>query len=135
MIVNGLTLYWQNSDKFPSLSVTWPSSDTGSFFFSSRPKSSSYSYMFDQLPEFAIDYPKQGAQFQLFKGWNKVTVLILLNYMSIGLVLGQIMKYFSNIHKLLMFGGSMYSSAVLSWLTFTTQFNILFWGGFADYFS
>ena len=47
------------------------------------------------------------------KGWNKWTYIDCINKMLLGLTLGFVMKYLSNIHKLFMFGCSMFSSAIL----------------------
>lgn len=44
----------------------------------------------------------------LTRNYNLITYVIVLNHTLLGLVIGRIMKYFSNIHKLLMLGGSMY---------------------------
>ena len=47
------------------------------------------------------------------RGWNVFTVLDCLNKMLLGLTLGFVMKHLTNIHKLFMFGASMFVSAML----------------------
>ncbi|CAD7972169.1 unnamed protein product [Amoebophrya sp. A120] len=49
----------------------------------------------------------------LFRGWNVFTVLDCGNKALLGLTLGYVMRYLGNLHKLFMFGASMFCSAVL----------------------
>lgn len=48
-----------------------------------------------------------------FENWNVFTVIDCANKACLGLVLGYVMRYLGNLHKLFMFGCSMFCSAGL----------------------
>lgn len=51
-----------------------------------------------------------------FSGWNIVTFMDCINKACLGLLLGFVLKYLGNIHKLFMFGASMFFMAALSFV-------------------
>lgn len=63
---------------------------------------------------------------KLIRGYNKVTWLMVANYACMGLCMAQVVKRLDNIHKLMMGGASMWTSAALTAVLFGLQPTLMF---------
>ena len=63
------------------------------------------------------------------RGYNRYSWALVANYSLMGLILSRVMKYFSNITKVVISASSMYFSAAVSYLLWGTRISGLFaWG-------
>ena len=64
-----------------------------------------------------------------FAGYTWISFGLIAIYISMGFIMGRIMRYFSNIHKLLMQGVSMYISVALVIVFLDVSYDWHFWAG------